>query len=72
MRKLNYIFMITAMVCGIAGMVLAIYQHQNWSWQFGTAMWAFIAYINEKNTARMEGEMKELADQMKDILKNKK
>ena len=72
MRKLSYIFAITAMVCGIAGTALAIYNHEIWGWPLGTALWAFIAYINEKNTARMEREMKELADQMKDILKNKK
>lgn len=72
MRKLSYIFAITAMVCGIAGTALAIYQHASWTWQFGTAVWAFIAYTNERYSARMEREMSELADQMNDILKNKK
>ena len=72
MRKLNYAMMITAMLCGIAATIVALYKGSNWTWQFGTSIWAFIAYTSERRIARMESEMKETSDQIKEYLKNKK
>jgi uncharacterized membrane protein YjjP (DUF1212 family) len=72
MKKLNYVFMFAAMACGIGGMALAIYQGTNWVWQMSTAVWAYIAYLNQKHIDRNEVQLKELSDEIKEFVKNKK
>lgn len=72
MKKLNYVFMISAIVFALGGMLLAMYLGKSWVWQFSTACWAYIAYINQKHIDRNTAGLKEMSDEINDYLKNKK
>lgn len=63
--KLNYVFMWLAITLAVVSMGISIYLGQSWTWQFGTAIWAFIAYVNQKTIDKYERETNQFIDQVK-------
>jgi hypothetical protein len=61
--KLNYVFMWIAMVAGVGGTIIAIYQGSNGSWQFSTAVWSFVAYTNQKSIDRYDKVINKYTEQ---------
>ena len=60
--KLNYILMWAAIIFAAVGMALAIYSGKDWNWQFGTMVWAFVAYLNQKTADRFEAKLMSIND----------
>jgi hypothetical protein len=46
MKNLEKVFMVLALLCSLGSLIIAIYEHTSWTWQFTTMVWISIAFRN--------------------------
>ena len=56
--KWEYAFIAIGAICAGLSMGIAMWQDQNWLWQFSTLCWTFTTYIKTKQLQKYENEAK--------------
>jgi hypothetical protein len=54
MKNLEKAFMLLAFLSSLGSLILAVYNHTSWEWQFNTMIWVVVAFIKTKTNEKNE------------------
>jgi hypothetical protein len=54
MKNLEKVFMVLAFLCSFGDLILAIYKHTSWAWQFIAMVWIYIAFLKTTENEKLK------------------